>query len=757
VTKAADWLQCEIPSVVPVLPLKSTVLFPGQVASVQVDRKPSLGVFVDPERGYSGRNLGRTAVACRVLHRVRISRGVIQVVMQGIRRVRLDRVVEARPYFRARVSPVEEPDGDERPVRESLVATDERYPEELVRIVQLNVDSPSRCADLVAGMVQFGYADKRKLLETPEVPARLALLGGLLLRAIARARLAGEVEAKTRASIDRRQREAFLREQLEVIRHELDELDPAEVEIAELTRRVDETELPPEVAEEVRLEVQRLHDSNVRAWEGSTIRSYVDWVLSLPWTVTTKDRLGLRRARQAFDDRYLGHESAKRRILEFLAVRKLGGTTRSSLLAILGPPGTGRGSIARTVAEVLGRGFVRISLRGLHDEAEIRGRPRTDLAGRPGRILDGLREAGTRNPVVLIEKIDLLEEGVGQPMHALVEALDPESNHRFLDHYLGVPFDLSKALFVVTANVEEDLPEAIQDHVDVIELVGYTEKVKVAIAREYIWPRAVEAHGLAGRRMRITDAAMRRVIRRYTNEAGVRILRNRLETVCRRAALKVAARGAAHPSITVRNLEEFLGPPVYPGDPVGRAPRIGVATGLAWTDTGGDLLPVEALSMPGEGRTSLTGLLGEVLQESAEAALSYVRSQAGELRIPADTFKTRDLHIHFPEAAIPKDGPSAGIAVATAIASALSGRPVRHDVAMTGEISLRGRVLPVGGLHEKVLAAYRAGIRHVIVPRGNERDLAELPGEISSRMRLHEVGEVAEVLRIALVRAPKAT
>lgn len=763
-----------LPDLVPVLPLKSTVLFPQQVVSALLTSKQSVsllsaqegadqivaaGVWLDPDGAYTRDNLGRVAVSCRVLDRVRMPEGAVRVVLQGLRRIQLTKIVRTRPFLQARAEFFSEPDPDSAEARElvaevtrlvgQLVDVDEGYPEELVKAVRLNLASASRCADFVADRVQFSYADKKAVLDEVPIVARLALVAELLRRPIARAQVAGDVQAKTAVLLDRAQRKALLRAQLEVVRRELGELDPAENEIAELERKLRAVPLPPIAAEEAMRQVQHLRAAPVRALQGASIRAYVEWVTSLPWEARTKDRLDLRRARKVFDDRYFAFEEPKRRLLEFLAVRKLGGTSRTSLLAIVGPRGTGRGGLAQTVAGILGREFVRISLRGVGED-EILGRRGSTSGARPSVFLDAIRKSGTRNPVVLVEDWDLLEDDGGESMAALLEALDPARNQRFFDRYLGVPFDLSDVLFILTACVEDSLPEMLEDRMSHIDLPGYTEPEKVVVTQRNVWPELVREHGIEERGLSITDAALREVIRSYTREAGIQGLREQLEQVCRRIAVREASFGHRRLSINVRNLRDYLGAPVYRDDPRAREAKIGAAIGLAWTEDGGDLLPVEALLMPGDGRRTLTGLLGEVLQESVAAAISYVRSHASELGIASDVLEQNDLHVHFPEGAIEKDGPSAGIAVATAIASLLSDRPVRHDLAMTGEIQLRGRVLPVGGIREKILAAYRVGIKHVILPKGNECDVDEIPRDVRSKMRLHLVDDVAEVFKIAL-------
>ena len=765
--------RVQLPSTVPVLILKSTVLFPEQVASVQISTKPNLallaklsspdtiiaaGVFLDSEGAYNAANLGRTGVACRFLSRTELEGGQVQLVLQGLERVRFSRVVRSKPYFRVRIdhgirSGPEAPPPTELLDEivgqlESLVVLDERYSDELVRVVRLNQDNPSRAADLVAEMVQLSQADRRRVLEALDVPERLELVGDLVRLEIHRARVAREVQAKAETSIDRTRRQELLTEQLKVIRQELAELSPVEDEIAELAGKVESGNLPPAAAEAANREIDRLRDRAVRVLEGAAIRAFVDWVLSLPWQETAEERLDLVRARRSLEKSHFGLGAARTRLLEFLAARKLGGGTLP-LLAIVGPPGTGRTSLGRTVADILGRPLVHIPTSAIYEESQIRGKPRREVGAQPGRLLDGVQQCGVSNPVILIDDIDRLAEGLAP---AMLDALDPARNSRFLDYYLGVTFDLSGALFVITANVEDEIPEPLWQCVDIITLSGYADRVKVAIVKENVWPHVVKKHGLKGRGIRITPAAISKIISDYTREAGVGELTTRLETVCRRAGLKITMTATKRVSVSCRNLEEYLGPPPYAPEYTGRTPLLGAVNGLAWTGYGGDLLPVEALLMPGRGNITTTGLLGEVMQESVQAALSYVRSRAAELEIPVDILGESDLHVHFPEGAIPKDGPSAGIAVATALASLLAGRSVPSDVAMTGEISLLGRVLPVGGILEKVLAAHRAGIRHVILPKANERDVAELPSEVRSKVRIHLVEEVGEVFQIALTR-----
>lgn len=490
-----------------------------------------------------------------------------------------------------------------------------------------------------------------------------------------------------------------------------------------------------------------------RSAETSVIRTYLDWMLSLPWHATTQDHIDLRKVRKELDENHYGLDDVKDRIIEFLAVRKLGGGAKSSVLCIVGPPGTGKTSLGLSIAEAIGRKFVRFSVGGVHDESEIRGHRRTYVGALPGRIIQGLRRAGTKNPVMIVDEIDKMDRGPqGDPAAAMLEVLDPEQNSTFVDHFLAVPFDLSKVLFVCTANLDDYIPEPLLDRMEVIYLSGYTELEKFWIAKKHIWPKVIADHGLKNRKVRISDNALRTIIRLYTQEAGVRDLTRTLEQICRRIAARVASNKTVDVSIGEKDLEEPLGPAPYTDSETEKRPEVGVATGLAWTAAGGDLLLIEALKMPGDGKITVTGYLGEVMRESVSAALSYVRYRSNALGIDPESFQKLDVHIHFPEGAIPKDGPSAGITIATAIASLLSGRPILHTVAMTGEISLRGKVLPVGGIREKMLAAYRAGIQRVILPKANAKDIEDLPKEVKQKLKFTLVETVDQVFAIALAK-----
>ena len=773
-----DLLPCEVPEVLPVLGIKSTVVFPHAVGSVQLALPENLAVLdaypgedepvaasalVDPEKPLVAENFTRISVAARVLQRLRMTDGTVRIVLQGLQRVRLEEFLSSDPYFRARVScPPEGTSGGEEEARlvgraletvSRLSSLDGRYPEEIVKVLKLNLEDPARFADLVPTLIPFPYDDRRRLVETLEVSARLALIVELLEREVERARVGKEIEGKTTGAISKAQREAYLREEIRVIRRELGDEDPLEAEAAELEAKIEAAKLPEEAREEALRGTQRLRTVGTGSPEATIIRHHLEWLLALPWNEASEEAIDVEKVRKVLERNHHGLARVKERIVEILSVAKLTGGSRGMRLCFVGPPGTGKTSLGRSIAEALGRRYVRISVGGVHDESEIRGHRRTYVGAMPGKILQAMRRAGSRNPVLVIDEVDKMSPGPqGDPSAALLEVLDPEQNAFFTDHFLGVPFDLSRVLFVATANAEHEIPEPLLDRMEVLPLSAYTDREKVEIGRRYLLPKILEEHGLSPKDLRVPDATIRAIVRSWAREAGIRHLRQGLERIARHVAVEVAGGKRGPRIVGERALQRYLGPPRFVEEEALRGAEVGVATGLAWTPDGGALLLIEALRMPGSGRTVVTGSLGDVMRESVEAASSFVRSRAASLGIATDALPSTDIHVHFPAGAIPKDGPSAGIAIASALASLLSERPVRPGLAMTGEITLRGKVLPVGGLKEKVLAARRAGIQEVVLPASNRADLSEVPLEVRSKMRFHLVGRVDEVLRLALSR-----
>jgi ATP-dependent Lon protease len=639
---------------------------------------------------------------------------------------------------------------------EKAVQLSQRLPEDAY-VAAMNVREPGQLADLIASVLDLEFTERQELLEILEPPARLQRLSVLLARELDVLELESSIQDRVQREVDRSQREFFLREQMRAIRTELGELDGETAELQELETRIAQTEMPVAVRARAEKELGRLRAQPPASPEVGIIRTYLDWLLDLPWTQVTTDNLDIAQVARALDANHFGLPKAKERILEYLAVRKLSAnrpSSRSPILCFVGPPGTGKTSLGRSIADALGRKFVRISLGGLRDEAEIRGHRRTYIGALPGRIIQTMRTAGTINPLFMLDEIDKV--GIdfrGDPSAALLEVLDPEQNHSFSDHYLELAYDLSKVLFITTANLLDPIPPALADRMEVIEFPGYIEEEKLAIARQFLIPRQLSEAGLdaADQRLQFSERALRTIIHDYTYEAGVRNLEREIGNVCRKVARRVAEARRAPRSITVQSLARYLGSARilrYEGD---RTDEIGLALGIAWTESGGDVMPVEVSLMEGKGSLLLTGQLGEVMQESAQAALSYARSHAAELAIGDIDFEKLDIHIHVPEGAVPKDGPSAGITMATALISALVQRPVHHEVAMTGEITLRGRVLPIGGFKEKVLAAHRAGIRTVLLPTQNRKDLAEIPARVRRELRLVFVDRMEEVLPVALL------
>ncbi|MDR7490124.1 MAG: endopeptidase La [Armatimonadota bacterium] len=765
----------------PLLPLKGTIVFPHQAQGLGVGRPKSLRAL-EAALGAEGEKLillvaqrqddiedptpddiYRVGTVCRILQVGKQPDGVLQVIVEGVVRAEILEYLHTEPYFAVRIAA--RPDVVERSLEvEALVrglsASFERFarlsravpPDQFVTIMQ--AEEPGRLADLVAQHLNLKLEERQELLEAPP-QERLEKLGQLLSREISILELERKIQNRVRKQMEKSQREYFLKEQMKAIQQELGESDERQAEAAEYRKKIEAANLPAHVKEKALEELARLEKMPPMVAEAVVVRTYLDWILAIPWSVTTEDRLDIDEARRILDEDHYGLTKAKERVIEYLAVRKLARESKGPILCFVGPPGVGKTSLGKSIARALGRKFVRVSLGGVRDEAEIRGHRRTYVGALPGRIVQGLKQAGSRNPVFMLDEIDKL--GVdfrGDPSAALLEALDPEQNHAFSDHYLELALDLSEVMWITTANILDTVPPALRDRMEVIRFPGYTEEEKVRIAEQFLIPKQRKATGLTEQHVQFTEEALRRIVREYTREAGVRNLEREIGTICRKVATEVARGSTRQVRVTVATLHKFLGPPRFRFGSLEKEDEVGVATGLVYTEMGGDVTSVEATLMPGEGKLILTGQLGEVMKESGQAALSYVRSRARRLGLPEDFYRKLDVHIHVPAGAQPKEGPSAGITMATALASALTGRPVRRDVAMTGEITLRGRVLPIGGVKEKVLAAHRAGIRTVILPKENEKDLHEIPANVRRALRIVLVDHMDQVLAEAFAPAP---
>ena len=775
-------LEDSTPSDLPLLPLRDTVVFPQLMTPIMVGRDRSIKaveaavgtdnlivVFTqrDPEvQRPDLEDLYTIGVEMTIGRVMRMPDGTTSVLGQGRRRVQLVGLSQTQPYIRAQVQPLHESQqvslGTEALMRavlslfEKVVQLSHTLPEDAY-VAAMNTTEPGPLADLIASFLELKLAERQELLETLEPTSRLQRLSVFLAKELDVLELEYRIHDQVQQEVDRTQREFFLREQIRAMQSELGELDIQIAEIQELEEQIAEAEMPEEVQAKAKKELHRLKAMPPAAPEVGIIRTYLDWLLDLPWAEVTEDNLDIAAVAKALDENHFGLPKAKERILEYLAVRKLANGSprvRSPILCFVGPPGTGKTSLGRSIAGALGRKFIRVSLGGIRDEAEIRGHRRTYIGALPGRIIQTMRTAGTINPLFMLDEIDKVGlDFRGDPTAALLEVLDPEQNYAFSDHYLDVPYDLSKVMFITTANVLDTVPPALRDRMEEIEFPGYVEEEKVAIARQFLIPRQLEENGLdtAEHPLTFSEQSLRTMIREYTYEAGVRNLEREIAHVCRKIARRVAEGKRAPRQISVQSLDKYLGPPRFLRDKEERTDEIGLALGIAWTEAGGDLLPVEVSLMDGKGSLMLTGQLGEVMQESAQAALSYARSHAHDLGIRDIDFDKLDIHIHVPEGAIPKDGPSAGITIATALISALNERPVHHDVAMTGEITLRGRVLPIGGLKEKVLAAHRAGLKTVLLPKQNQKDLVEIPKRVKRDLTFVFVDRMDEVLPVALL------
>jgi len=775
---------CESPGGVieaPLLPLRDMVMFPRMVTPLFVGRDRSIeAIEVATERGEhlitvaqrdadvmepGPEDLFTFGTGVDIGRMLRMPDGTVSMLSQGLQRVQIVEYVCLEPYIRVRALPIYEVT-KKTPLTEALmravlalfekvVQLNRILPED-VYVFAMNIDEPGWLADLMAQALDLEVTERQEVLETLDPATRLQRVSVLLAKELDVLELEDHIHAQVQQGLDRAQREYFLREQMKVIQSELGEADAYTQEVNELRDRIAEMEMPDGVRARANKELDRLASTPPMSPETGMIRTYLDWLIELPWSETTEDNLDVKHVEEVLESRHYGLPKAKERVLEYIAVRRLAADKmHSPILCFVGPPGTGKTSLGQSIAEALGRKFVRVSLGGVRDEAEIRGHRRTYIGSLPGRIIQTMRRAGTINPLFMLDEVDKIGlDFRGDPSAALLEVLDREQNHAFSDHYLEVPYDLSKVLFITTANILDPIPPALRDRMEVIEFPGYIDEEKLEIARRFLIPRQLEEHGLTDTPITFTDGALQALIREYTYEAGVRNLEREIASTCRKIARRLAEGDSPSHRITARSLARYLGPPQFIHGLAEEQDGVGIATGVAWTEAGGDLTPVEVVLMPGKGNLLLTGQLGEVMQESAQAALSYTRSRSKDFDIKPDVFEKTDIHIHLPEGAIPKDGPSAGITIATALISAFTGRPVRHDVGMTGEITLRGRVLPVGGLKEKMMAAYRAALKVVIIPKRNKKDLVDIPRRVQRGMNIILAERMDEVLAAALLPPP---
>jgi ATP-dependent Lon protease len=766
----------ELPAALPVLPLKETVVFPQSMTPLAIGQERSVRLIDDVVAGdrllalVTSRDASLEApgwddiyavgTAALVHKMIKVPDGTLRILVQGLDRIRLDDRLGSEPYLIGEFSAlpdilVETPEVEAltRNVQglfARIIGLAPYLPEEL-QLAAANVDDPSALCHLVASTLRTIRTEERQeILEEVNVEQRLRIVSAILSRELEVFELGSKIQSQVQSEMERGQREYFLRQQLKAIQQELGESDPEQAEVAELRERLDALPLPDDVRRAADRELSRLEKLPSAAAEYGVIRTYLEWILTLPWSTYTEDNLDLDHARGVLDADHFDLEKVKDRIIEYLAVAKLRNEISGQILCFVGPPGVGKTSLGQSIARALGRKFVRLSVGGVRDESEIRGHRRTYIGSMPGSIVRSLRDAESANPVLLIDEIDKMgADWRGDPSSAMLEVLDPEQNRTFRDHYLDLPFDLSKVLFICTANTLDTIPGPLLDRMDVIQLSGYTEDEKLGIAKRYLVPKQLASHGLKRSQLTIPDRVLRTIVREYTREAGVRNLERRIADVCRKAATKVARGHDTKIRVDDELLREWLGPRRFSGDVRKRTSDPGVATGLAYTAVGGDVLFIEATAYPGKGRLTITGQLGEVMQESAQAALSWVRAHAGELGLPADWFAQHDVHIHVPAGAVPKDGPSAGVTMATAIASLVRNEPVADDVGMTGEITLTGQVLPIGGLREKSLAAQRAGLKRVIFPRENEPDLEELPPEARDAIEFVPADTIDDVFAAA--------
>jgi ATP-dependent Lon protease len=774
----------KVPDTIPLLPVRDVVVYPFMILPLFVGREKSVRAVDeslsrdrlillvaqrDAEKEDPGvdeiHSVGTVAMIMRML---KMPDGRVKVLVQGLTRARVLGIERRDPYFEARIAEIHEAEGVTsaievealiRSVKELVsksVTLGKQIAPDVVVIVS-NLDHPGRLADLVASHLDLKIEQAQEVLDLFDPIQRLKKIGELLSKEIELLEIQQRIQSQAREEMDKTHREYYLREQMKAIQKELGETDDRGQELQELEQKIKKAKMPAEVETEAKAQLGRLSRMHPDAAEASVIRTYLDWLIELPWSRQTKDKLSIKQASKILDEDHYNLEKVKERILEYLAVRKLKKKMKGPILCFVGPPGVGKTSLGRSIARAMGRKFIRISLGGVRDEAEIRGHRRTYIGALPGRIIQGIKQAGSNNPVFMIDEVDKVGTDFrGDPSSALLEVLDPEQNFSFSDHYLGVPFDLSNVMFICTANLADPIISALRDRLEIIDISGYTEEEKLHIAKRYLIPRQYQEHGIDGKRLLITDEAILKIIDEYTREAGLRNLEREIARVCRKVAREVAEGKRGQTRATATVLQRYLGAPKFLPDPEQETDEVGVATGLAWTQAGGDIIYIECSILRGKGNLSLTGHLGEVMKESAQAALSYARSRAADLGIKDDVFTKCDIHIHVPAGAIPKDGPSAGITMATALLSALTKVPVKRDVAMTGEVTLRGKVLPVGGIKEKVLAARRMGIHTVLIPARNDKDVKELPANVKRGMEFILVDHMDRVLEGALATQARA-
>jgi len=774
--------ELKIPDILPLLPVRDVVVFPYMILPLFVGREISIAavdhalskdrlIFLATQRDVSDEDPAPDAIytvgtVAMIMRMLKLPDGRVKILVQGLSKARIVEFTGVKPFYSVQIDRIAEPSlPDESLEIEALMRT---VKEQLTKIVSLgkvispevmviveNMQEPGSLADLIASNIGLKVEEAQQLLEIVDPLERLKRVNEFLNKENELLAMQARIQSAAKEEMGRSQREYFLREQLRAIQQELGETDARSEEMAELRKAIDSARMPPAVEKEALKQLGRLEQMHPDAAESGMLRTYLDWLVELPWSKSTKDVLDIRRAREILDEDHYYLEKIKDRILEFLAVRKLKKKMKGPILCFVGPPGVGKTSLGKSIARAMGRKFVRISLGGVRDEAEIRGHRRTYVGAMPGRIIQGLKQAGSNNPVFMLDELDKIGADFrGDPSSALLEVLDPEQNHAFSDHYINLPFSLANVMFIATANQIDTVPGPLQDRMEVIHLSGYTEEEKLQIAKRYLLPRQIRENGISDKILSLSDEAVKAIISRYTREAGLRNLEREIGAICRKVARRVAEGETKHFMVNAAAVAKYLGPPKFLREGEMEQNEVGVVTGLAWTPVGGEILYVEATVMKGKGGLTLTGHLGEVMKESVQAALSYIRSKASDLGLAEDFLGNLDIHVHVPAGAIPKDGPSAGITMATALVSSLAKIPVRKDVAMTGEITLRGKVLPIGGLKEKMLAAIRAGITTIVIPEQNRKDLEEIPRHILKKVTVITATNIDEVLKVALENFP---